>query len=442
MKPVINQAQIEDSLAERYRTVHTAKWGWIIVLVGFVGFILWATLAPLDNGVPLPGTVVVSGERKSVEAASSGVIQHIYVKDGTLVKKDQLLLSTDPTISQNTAETLRLQQNTLAISISRLQAEQTGAATFVIDPALKNSSDSQVQTAIAAQQQLFISRRMTLQTALQGILSNIAGQQAMIAGLEGALAQKQAQRNSFQIQLASLRELAAQGYIAKNRLLEQERAYAQLQSDIAHDIGVIGQSKRQIADLQYQYQQRRQMFLQEVNDELAEQQLQAAEVGKKLHSAEFELAHHQIRAPAEGIVIGLNVHNAGATLSAGQKIMDIFPANQPLMIEGYLPVNQIDQVHAGLEVDLLFSAFNQSTTPKLQGQLHMVSADRLIHEKTGEPYYKLQIQVTAEQLKKLDHQNIVAGMPVEIFVKTGQRTLLNYLFKPLLDRSKTAWGDS
>jgi protease secretion system membrane fusion protein len=442
MKSVINPAQIEQTLTEHYRQGNSAKWGWLMVILGFVGFILWAAFAPLDNGVALPGTVVVSGERKSVEAVSSGLIQQVYVKDGTLVLQNQLLLAIDPTLSQNTVASLGIQQQTLHITLSRLQAEQTGQSHIEVAEQIRNTSNPEVRTALAAQQQLFISRQLTLHTALQGILSNIEGQQALLSGLDAALSQKKAQRHSYQIQLASLRELAMQGYIAKNRLLEQERAYAQLQSEIAHDIGIIGQTKRQIADLQYQYQQRRQLFLQEVNDEIANTQLQAAELSKKLHSAEFELAHHQIRAPAAGIVMGLNVHNAGATLTSGQKIMDIFPANQPLLVEGYLPVNQIDRVQSGLEVDLLFSAFNQSTTPKLSGRVSLVSADRLVHEKTGEPYYKLQVHVDADQLKKLAHQQIVAGMPVEIFVKTGERTLLNYLFKPLLDRSKTAWGDA
>lgn len=442
MKSVSNPAQIEESLAEHYSKRNSAKWGWLIVLVGFVGFVFWAALAPLDNGVALPGTVVVSGERQSVEAITSGMIEKIYVKDGTLVQKDQILLSLDPTVSKNNYENLRIQQQSLQIKMSRLQAEQTGQMQITLADELKGLPDVELQTAFAAQQQLFNSRRMTLHSELQSISTNIDGQQALVLGLQAAFEQKKAQLSSFQIQLASLRELALQGYVAKNRLLEQERAFSQLQSEMARDLGVIGQTRRQISELQYQYQQRQQAFLQSVNDDFATTQLQFQDISKQLHTAEFNLAHHQVRAPSEGIVMGLNVHNAGATLTGGQKIMDIFPAHQPLLIEGHLPVNQIDQVRTGLEVELLFSAFNQSTTPKLKGQVHLVSADRLVNENTGEPYYKVQVQVKSDQLHKLENQQIIAGMPVEIFVKTGERTLLNYLFKPLLDRSKTAWGDA
>lgn len=442
MTNLAERKEVESSLFETFSKSTMSYWGWFTVVVGFCGFLLWAAFAPLDNGTAIPGTVIVAGQRQVVDATSSGIVKTLLVKEGDEVKKGQVVMELDQTVAQNTQKNLDAQHKTLQSKIARLQAERLEQDQINFPQVLQQDVSVEAITAVAAQQQLFSNRRSTLQSELQAIRTNIEGQKSLLVGLQNAVEQKKVQAQILHQQLNNIHELANQGYVPRNRLLELQRQYSQIHSEISHDTGVIGQTGRQIAELQLQVKQRKYLFLQQVNDELASSQVQLEDVSSKLRSANFELAHYQIRAPSTGIVVGLNVHTVGAMVSLGNRMMDIVPLDVPLIVEGQLPVHQIDQVQKGLPVELLFSAFNQSSTPRIGGVVGQVSADRLTDEKTAIPYYGVQIIVNKDQLQHLHGQSLTAGMPVEIFVKTGERSLLNYLFKPLLDRSKTSWGDS
>lgn len=129
-------------------------------------------------------------------------------------------------------------------------------------------------------------------------------------------------------------------------------------------------------------------------------------------------------------------------MQPGSRLMEIVPQDQPLVVEGRLPVESIDKVHVGLPVELMFTAFDASRTPRLEGAVTLVSADRFEDERSGRPYYRLRANVAPGQLRRIGDAPLQAGMPVEVFVRTGERSLLNYLFKPLLDRARLAWGDA
>ena len=156
---------------------------------------------------------------------------------------------------------------------------------------------------------------------------------------------------------------------------------------------------------------------------------------------DFELANVEVRAPVDGIVVGMNVFTEGGVIGPGFKLMDIVPSDDLLVITGQVPVHLIDKVHVDLPVDLIFSALNQKKTPNIPGTVTQVSADRLMDERTGLPYYNMKAKVTSEGIKQLSDQQIRAGMPVEIFIKTGERSLMSYLFKPILDRLHSSLGE-
>jgi protease secretion system membrane fusion protein len=157
-----------------------------------------------------------------------------------------------------------------------------------------------------------------------------------------------------------------------------------------------------------------------------------------LLAQDFELANVLVKAPVDGIVVGINIFTRGGVIGPGFRMMDIVPSEDMLVIEGQVPVHLIDKVHPGLDVDFIFTAFNQNKIPRVPGIVTNVSADRLTDERTGVPYYQLKAKVTPEGMKILTDWQIRAGMPVEIFVKTGERSLMNYLLKPILDRIHTS----
>lgn len=256
-----------------------------------------------------------------------------------------------------------------------------------------------------------------------------------------ALRSKEQQRAALEEQLRGLRQLASEGYVPRNRLLDSERLLAQVNGEIAGDLGSLGSTRRQILELRLRMAQRREKFQEEVRASLADAQVRAEELRNRLASARFDLANSEVRAPVAGLVVGQEVFTEGGVIAPGQQLMEILPERQPLLVDARLPVEMVDKVRVGLPVELMFSAFNQSTTPRVEGEVTLVSADRLLDERSEAPYYRVRIRVGEEGVRRLAGLEIRPGMPVEAFVRSGERSLLNYLFKPLADRTHLALGE-
>ncbi|TFF35469.1 HlyD family type I secretion periplasmic adaptor subunit [Pseudomonas sp. RIT623] len=424
---------------DEHRPGRVGRW---LVLAGFGGFLLWAALAPLDKGVPVSGSVMVAGSRQAVQHPTGGVIEQLLVRDGDTVNAGQVLLRMDPTQSQAQVGSLRVQYVNARAGEARLLAERDGRATIAYpEDLLAQANLPWVATVLEGQRQLRGSRAQALDMELGGLRESIAGAEASLQGLQGSLASKQAQRDALDEQLRGLRELARDGYIARNRLLDSERLLAQVNGSIAEDFGNIGRTRRQVLELKLRIGQRQQEYQNEVRQQLAELQASAEDLGNRLHSAEFELAHAQVRAPVAGTVVGLSVFTSGGVIARGQQLMEIVPRDAPLLVDARASVEMIDRLRPGLPVELMFVAFNQSTTPRVDGEVTLVSADRLVDEKTQQPYYQVRIKVSEQGLGQLAGLDIRPGMPVEAFVRTGERSMLNYLFKPLADRVHVALAE-
>ncbi|MDR4516668.1 MAG: HlyD family type I secretion periplasmic adaptor subunit [Nitrosomonas sp.] len=415
-------------------TAHS-RIGWWIVLVGVGGFILWAFFAPLDKGVPLTGTVTVDTNRKAVQHRTGGIIDQIYVKEGDHVEAGQVLVRMNDVQVKAQAEITRTQLITARTVEARLIAERDEKSTIEYpDNLMAEYNDLRINNNIITQNQLFKSRRLAMQHEIAALDENIAGLTVQLKGLEASRNSKKQQLGLLQEQLDSMRDLAKDGFVPRNRVLELERIHAQLNGEISAETGEIGRTQRQIAELKQRRIQRFQEHQKEVRQQLSDTQREADALSSQLIGQEFELDNVLVKAPVEGIVVGMNVFTQGGVIPPGFLLMDIVPSDDPLMITGRVPVHLIDKVHPGLHVDLIFSAFNQNKTPNIPGEVVRVSADRLTDERTEEPYYQLRVKVTPEGMKLLTHHQVRAGMPVDIFVKTGERSLMNYLFKPILDR--------
>ncbi|WP_103734830.1 HlyD family type I secretion periplasmic adaptor subunit [Pseudomonas sp. GZJR-8] len=413
-----------------------SRLGWWLVLGGFAGFLGWAALAPLDKGVAVPGKVMVSGHRKTVQHPAGGIVERIEVRDGDRVRAGQVLLRLKETPLRGQMQSLRSQYLASLASEARLSAESEGLPAIAFGPELQ--ADPDVANTLTLQRQLFQSRAQALATEQAGLRETIAGFEAQLRGTRASQASKVQQRAALNEQLQGLRELARDGYIPRNRLLDSERLYAQIDGAIAEDFGRIGQLQRQVLELRLRIRQLGEDFQKDLRTQLAETRTRSEDLRNRLASAEFELANSLVRAPASGVVVGLQVYTEGGVIKPGEALMDIVPQGEPLWVEARVPVQMIDKVHPGLPVELMFSAFNQSTTPRVTGEVTLVSADRQVDERTDEPYYTLRAQVSAAGMQQLDGVQIRPGMPVETFVKTGERSMLNYLFKPLLDRTHMA----
>ncbi len=347
----------------------------------------------------------------------------------------QVLLLMDTVDSRTQRDALRSQQLSNAAQRARLQAERDGLQAIAF-PALLQArrEEPEVMSLMLLQQQLFTSRRAALQSELAAIAESIAGSQAMLEGIRQSYASKQRQKAMLQEQLSGMRKLAVQGYVARNRLLDLEGQYAQIDGQASEDTGNIGRLGRQILELKLRAIQRREEYQKEVSSQLAEVRMKLDELDNRLAKAEADLGHTQVKAPVAGTVVGLSVFTEGGVIGAGQQLMEIVPSDRGLQVEARIPVELIDKVQVGLPVELLFSAFNQSTTPRVEGEVTLVGADRLTDEKSGAPYYSVRVKVSEAGLQRLNGLEIRPGMPVEGFIRTGERSMMNYLFKPLTDR--------
>lgn len=421
-----------------------ARIGWLIVLFGFVGFLVWACFAPLDKGVPMSGTVAKESNRKSVQHQTGGTIQEILVKDGDVVKAGQVLVRMNAITAKAGYDITEAQYLTARATEARLIAEQLGQKTIRFpDELTKRANDPRVAEMMALQSQLLASRQASLQNELGGVDENIAGLKVQIQGLQESRDSKKAQVGFLKEQLEGMRDLAKEGYVARNRLLDLERTYAQLQGEISEDIGNIGRAQRQVMEMTLRKSQRMQEYQKEVRTTLADTQKEAEAQGARMSAQQFELSNVDVKAPVSGTVVGLAVFTNGGVVSPGFKMMDIVPTDDPLIVEGQLPVNLVDKIHDGLPTELIFSAFNANRTPHIPGIVETVSADRSVDERTGASYYKVRVRVSPEGAKMVAHHkmDIRSGMPVELFVKTGERTMMSYLLKPVFDRAHSSLSE-
>ncbi|MGH8807295.1 MAG: HlyD family type I secretion periplasmic adaptor subunit [Noviherbaspirillum sp.] len=416
-----------------------ARLGWLIVLLGVGGFLLWAMFAPLDKGVPVSGTVTVSSNRKAIQHQTGGTIEDILVQEGDVVKAGQPLLRMNDVQAKSAAEMTRVQYFTARAAEARLIAERDGKKSISFPPELEGAkNDPRVGNNIGLQAQLFASRQASLQSELAALDETVAGLKLQVGGLQESLESQKQQQQFLKEQLEGMRDLAKEGYVARNRLLDLERTYAQVNGGMSENIGNIGRAQRQIAELNLRRIQRQQDYQKEVRAQLSDVQKEAEALANRLVSQDFDLANVLVKAPVDGTVVAMNVFTRGGVIPGGFRMMDLVPADDPLIVDGQVPTHLIDKVHKDLEVELIFAAFNQNKTPHVAGKVTQVSADRLIDEKTGMPYYKMQAMVTAEGKKQLQDLQVRPGMPVEVFIKTGERTMMSYLLKPIFDRVNMA----
>ena len=421
-----------------------ARIGWVLVLVGVVGFLLWATFAPLDKGVPLSGTVVKESNRKAVQYLSNGIVQDILVADGDHVKAGQVLVRMNNVQVESALDVTLAQYLSGRATEARLQSELTSKSNIAFPPKLEPyKSDPRVAVLMASQEQLMAARQSALRSEFSGLEENVAGIAVQIKGLEESRDSKKEQLAILKEQVDNTRGLAEDGFIARNRFLELQRTYAQTSGSISEDTGNIGRARRQMSELNIRKMQRTQEYLKDVRTQLAEVQKEASALEGRLKGQAFEVGNVEVRSPADGIVMGSNIFTCGGVVGAGAKMMEIVPTDDGLVVEGQLAVNLIDKVHTGLPVELIFSAFNTNKTPHIQGTVIQIAADRTIEERTGMPYYKVRAKVTPEGLKMITAKkmDVVPGMPVEMFIKTGERSMMSYLLKPVFDRAKTSMSE-
>lgn len=416
-------------------TGKAARVGLWTLAVGFGGFLLWAALAPLDEGVPSHGQVTIDTKSKPVQHLTGGIVQKVLVREGDSVREGQVLLELDEAVARSNYEGVRQRYLGLRAMQGRLIAEQMGASKVEFHPDLKEAaSDPLIRSQIQTQEQLFQSRRAALRADLQVLEEGIQGQQALLQAYEGMLANRRNQLGLVQEELKHTRELVKEGYAPRNRQLELERSQSESQTSIAEAQGNITRSRHSISEFRQRAIARQQEYRKEVETQLSDVTREVQSDAEKMVAVKADLNRMEIKSPADGQVVALAVQAPGAVVQPGQKLMEVVPEGEPLILETRIEPHLIDKVHAGLLTDVRFTAFSHAPQLVVEGKLASVSKDLLRDQQTGASYYLARVVLTPEGMKVLGNRRMQPGMPAEVIVKTGQRSLLTYLLNPLTKR--------
>lgn len=403
--------------------------GLTIVFVTFGIFGTWAAFAPLSNAVHGSGVVTVQNYRKTVQHLEGGIVKELHARDGDLVKKGDPLIVLDESQLSAEYESTRNQLIVARYKEARLRAERDGLDT-IPNVQMDGTDSDRATEALSGEQQVFTARHNSLQGEISVNRERIEQMKQQIVGLNDMIRTKRGLEKSYSGEIKQLRELLAEGFVDNQRLLEQERRLDMLKTEVADHESTISKTKLQIGETELQIVQLKKKFDSDVANELSDVQAKVFDLQEKEAALRDRLSRVVIRAPESGMVLDMKVHTIGGVVGAGTPLLDIVPEDSELVVEARVEPKDIDRLKLGKVADIRFSAFSAATTPVIEGNLVRISADRLTDEHSGDPYYLVRVKVSEDGMKKLGNRKLQPGMPAEVLINAGERTMLEYLLKP------------
>jgi HlyD family secretion protein len=417
-----------------------------MAMVGFVTFGIggWATTTELSGAVIGQGVVVVDSSVKKVQHPTGGIVGELRVREGDRVKAGDILVRLDETQTLANATIITKNFDELMARQARLETERDNGNQISFPKILlERASDpgSEAARAIAAERSLFDLRRQARGGQKAQLKERTAQLEEEIKGYGGQAAAKQKEVDFIHQELEGVRTLWQKNLVPIARLTALERDSARLEGERSQLSGMIAQAKGKIAEIELQIIQVDQDLRTEVGKDLIETRSKISELAERKTAAVDQLNRIEIRAPQSGRVHQLTVHTIGGVISPGEQIMLIVPDADALAVEVKIAPRDIDQIYFGQTASMRFAAFNQKTTPAIEGEVSLVSADLTLDQRTGTSHYTIRVLPKPEELNRLGAAKLVPGMPVDVFVKTSGRTALSYLIKPLRDQAEKAFKE-
>ena len=416
--------------------------GIVVVLILTCGIGVWAATAEISGALIAPGTIVVESNVKKVQHPTGGVVGQLLVRDGDRVKAGDLLVRLDDTIMRANLAIVTKALTELNARKARLEAERDGAETVKFPDDLMQQTDvPEIAQVLMGERKLFELRRSARAGQKAQLQERINQSGEETTGLSAQKVAKEKEITLIEHELAGVRDLFNKNLVPMTRLTSLERDATRIDGERGQLIATIAQAKGKIAELRLQIIQIDQDLSSEVAKEMREIDAKIGEFVERKVSAMDQLKRTDIRSPQDGTVFQLTVHTVGGVMPAGEPIMLIVPEADKLTIEARVNPQDIDKVQLGQIAALRFSAFNVRTTPEIFGTVSRVSADTTTDQRTNQSYYTIRIAMPPEQVTRLGDVKLVPGMPVEAFVKTGERTVISYLMKPLSDQINRAFRE-
>jgi HlyD family secretion protein len=410
-----------------------------LLVVGGLAFGLMVLL-PLSGAVVVPGNLVVQSNVKTIQHPTGGVVSQIPVRNGMRVTTGDLLLRLDSTQAQANQQVVSKQLDEVRAKISRLSAERDGLARPAVPAEMSaRLEDGNVKNLLASEASLFRARVTARESQKELLQSKVSQLGQEIEGLEAQVAAKAKQLELITGELTGVQELFDKRLVPMARLTTLQRESARIEGERGQLISTIAETRAKIGEAQLQIVRLDQDVRTEVVKELGEAQGKEAELSERGVAARDVLNRIEMRAPTSGVIHQLAAHTIGGVIRAGDTIMEVVPDSDDLQIEARLQPNDIDQVRKGQQAYVRFSAFNQRVTPQLIGEVSYVSPDTTRDTQTNMSYFTVRIMLPEEERRRLAGLQLSSGMPAEVFMQTGSRTMLSYLFKPIMDQFERAF---
>ena len=408
--------------------------GIIIAIALFGSLTVWSVTAPLARGAIAPGSISVASNRKSIQHLEGGIVRDIKVDEGDKVEKGDILMVLD---SSRATANLSIQERRLLVNkaqLARLQAQNQGedAVEFPEEVLKAAERDPEMAALIETQLETFESQRTTMRVRKEILEEQVAQFKEQIEGFRSQIRAFKTQRDLIRDEIEDVQFLLEKGLVERPRLRALQRNEAGLTGQIDSNRASIAQANQRINETRLQILEMEESESERIKEELSATQERIGELTEEINAAGDVVERLTITAPQDGFIVDMQFHTIGGVVQPGQRIADLVPIEDELIITARVQPQNIDSVYPGLPAEVILSALNQRTTPKLEGSVKTVSADTLQDERSGQPYYKTTVSIPAKQLERLpEGATLVPGMPAEVVIITGRRTAWNYFIQPL-----------
>ena len=412
-----------------------ARWiiraGLAVIVAGLLAIGGWAALAPLSGAVIAPGYVKVDLNRKVVQHQEGGIVRAIRVRDGDKVTEGQELVLLDDVRIDAQLDLLRTQLDGERAKAARLEAERSYAA----KPKFPKDIAEQPRTIeiVERESALFRARRDAVETQVALLRAQIKESQQEAAALAEQIAAEERALKLQKEELEANERLVEKGYIQKTRILTLQRAVAEYEARYGEHRAELSKSRQRSSELELRILTMKNSYAQTASDELKDTTTRIFDLEERIRPSKDAAARQKITSPIAGEVVGLKVFTAGSVIGPRDVLMEIVPTEKRLIIEARIRPDDINYVRAGSAADIRLTAFKARTTPLVYGSVIYVSGDRMTDQQTGVAYYTVHIDVPDRSLADAGNLRLTAGMPAEVFIRTDNRSTLDYLTAPVTD---------
>ena len=405
--------------------------GFAVIAVFCGSFYVWASSAPIEGAVIAPGVVSVDTNVRTVQHLEGGIVDEILVREGDRVETGQVLIKLENTVSASTRNEVQAQYFEALAAEARLMAEQAGLEDIAFpDELTEKVGDQAVRSAMDGQRYILENRQSLLADRASILEQTKAALSSEISGLEGQIRSSEERLDLIEEELVDVETLVEKNLINKSRLLQLKRDRSELEGEIAGYGAATGAAQQRIQEAELRFAELKTTMASSVVEELQEVRATAYEMGQRLAAAQDVFGRTEIRSPVAGVVTGLDVHTVGGVIAAGQPLLDIVPVSDKLVIKATVDPLDIDQVAPGMSAQVWLSALNRRSEAPLEATVTNVSADRITDPQTGVAYYSARVELDRNEAAK-GSVPMQPGMSAEVMIRTGGRTILDYLSEPI-----------